>query len=93
MAVLLRHTLTLLIFQKSTQALAWCCSNALLLQCLSVSELRCCLSAICTNTVTLLERPQLNKINILQITENKKRMEVGLATCQWSGEVTSDTVL
>jgi hypothetical protein len=79
MAVLLIHTLILLIFQKSTHALALCCSNALLLQGLSVTDSTQCInmmSAICKNTVILLEMCQLNKINILQITKNKKRMEV-----------------
>ena len=36
---------------------------------------------------------QLNKINILQITKNKKGMEVEQDTSQWSGEVTSDVAL
>jgi len=44
--------------------------------------------ATCKNTVILLEKPQLNKIrvNILQITKNKKRMEVEQTTSQWSGD-------
>jgi len=51
------------------------------------------MSAICKNTAIWLDRLQLNKINILQITKNKKRMGVEQATSQWSGEVTSDVVL
>ena len=47
----------------------------------------------CAKTVIWLERMQLNKINILQITKSKKGMEVEQATSQWSGEVTSDVVL
>lgn len=96
MAVLLRHTLTLLIFQKSTQALALCCSNALLLQGLSVTDATQCInvmSAICTNAAILLGRRQLNKLNILQITKNKNRMEVEQATSQWNGAVASHIVL
>jgi hypothetical protein len=45
------------------------------------------------NAAILLQRLQLNTINILQITENKKRMEEVQAISQWSGEVTSNTVL
>ena len=69
MAMLLRHTLTLLIFQKSTRALALCCSSALLLQGLSVTDSTQCInvmSAICKDTVILLQRLQLNKLNIVR---------------------------
>jgi hypothetical protein len=49
--------------------------------------------ASCKNIVILLERQQLNKINIPQIKKKKKRMEVEQATSQWGGEVTSHIVL